>query len=412
MATSPNYSWPEPDNTDLVKNGALAIRTMGNAIDTTMATMTPKSTYTAKGSIAAATGASTPANLSVGNNGETLVADSSTSTGLRYQATMAAGRNAVINGGMDIWQRGTSVAVAASTVAYTADRLSISTAASQASTVSRQATNDTTNLPNIQYCARVQRNSGQTGTGTMYVGNSIETINSIPFTGKAVTVSFYARKGADYSATSSALNLYLWNGTGTDQNVNTGYTGANVVASVTATLTTTWQRFSFTGTVPTNSTELALQYQSVPTGTASTNDYYEITGVQLEIGSVATAFSRTGGTIAGELVACQRYYWRMGGKNAYEPLAEGNTTGTTAGYAAVKSPVTMRIVPSSIDYSTLGAAPLGSAPVAIATATIAGCNNDLLLISFTGTGFAVLNTAIYVTANNSTSAYLGFNAEL
>ena len=37
MATSPNFSWPEPDNTDLVKNGALAIRTAVNAIDTSMA---------------------------------------------------------------------------------------------------------------------------------------------------------------------------------------------------------------------------------------------------------------------------------------------------------------------------------------------------------------------------------------
>ena len=36
MATSPNYSWPEPDNTDLVKNGALAIRTAVDAIDTSM----------------------------------------------------------------------------------------------------------------------------------------------------------------------------------------------------------------------------------------------------------------------------------------------------------------------------------------------------------------------------------------
>jgi hypothetical protein len=36
MATSPNFSWPEPDNTDLVKNGALAIRTAINAIDTSM----------------------------------------------------------------------------------------------------------------------------------------------------------------------------------------------------------------------------------------------------------------------------------------------------------------------------------------------------------------------------------------
>jgi hypothetical protein len=86
MATSPNYGWLEPDNTDLVKNGALAIRTLGNAIDTTMATMTPKSTFTAKGSIAAATAASTPANLSVGANDTMLVADSTASTGLAYKS--------------------------------------------------------------------------------------------------------------------------------------------------------------------------------------------------------------------------------------------------------------------------------------------------------------------------------------
>jgi len=84
MATSPIYNWPEPDNTDLVKNGALAIRTMGNAIDTTMGTMTPKSTYTAKGSIAAASAASTPANLAVGANDLLLTAASGETTGLKY----------------------------------------------------------------------------------------------------------------------------------------------------------------------------------------------------------------------------------------------------------------------------------------------------------------------------------------
>jgi hypothetical protein len=87
MATSPNYGWLEPDNTDLVKNGALAIRTLGNAIDTTMATMTPKSTYTAKGSIAAATAASTPANVSVGANDTVLVADSTASTGVAWKSS-------------------------------------------------------------------------------------------------------------------------------------------------------------------------------------------------------------------------------------------------------------------------------------------------------------------------------------
>jgi hypothetical protein len=36
MATSPNYGWSEPDNTAFVKDGALAMRTLGNAIDTTV----------------------------------------------------------------------------------------------------------------------------------------------------------------------------------------------------------------------------------------------------------------------------------------------------------------------------------------------------------------------------------------
>lgn len=36
MALSPNYSWSEPDDTSYVKNGAQAMRTLGNAIDTTV----------------------------------------------------------------------------------------------------------------------------------------------------------------------------------------------------------------------------------------------------------------------------------------------------------------------------------------------------------------------------------------
>jgi hypothetical protein len=84
MASTPIYNWPTPDNTDLVKNGALAIRTLGDAIDTTVDTMIPETIFAAKGDLLGASANDTPAILSVGANGETLVADSSTSTGLKW----------------------------------------------------------------------------------------------------------------------------------------------------------------------------------------------------------------------------------------------------------------------------------------------------------------------------------------
>lgn len=90
MSTSPIYNWPEPDNTDLVKNGALAIRTLGDAIDTTMATMVPKSIVDAKGDLIAATAADTPARLAVGTNGQVLTADSTAATGLAWATASAA----------------------------------------------------------------------------------------------------------------------------------------------------------------------------------------------------------------------------------------------------------------------------------------------------------------------------------
>jgi hypothetical protein len=95
MATSPIYSWPEPDNTDLVKNGALAIRTLGDAIDTTMGTMVAKTIIDAKGDLIAGSAADTALRLAVGTNGQTLVADSTAATGLKW-ATPAAGGGKVL----------------------------------------------------------------------------------------------------------------------------------------------------------------------------------------------------------------------------------------------------------------------------------------------------------------------------
>jgi hypothetical protein len=256
----------------------------------------------AKGDLIAASANDTPARLAVGNNGETLVADSSTSTGLRYQT--AYNGNAIINGGMDIWQRGTSFTAAS---VYTADRWF---AGSQTTyTRSRQASG----LTGIQYAMRVQRDSGSTNTSGGAIYYNLESADSYRFAGQTVTVSFYAKAGANYSPTSSALGYILYTGTGTDQrrDQSTGFTGETTVVNSSVILTTSYQRFSYTVAIGASATEIALGFFSVNSGTAGANDWYEITGIQLEVGSVATSFKRSngaGGTIQGELAACQRYY--------------------------------------------------------------------------------------------------------
>jgi hypothetical protein len=367
----------------------------------------------AKGDIVAASGNDTPARLAVGNNGDTLVADSAATTGLRYIPLNNAGKNGIINGGFDVWQRGTSISISASSNKYTADRWLCDANANQALTVSRQATADTTNLPFIQYCLRVQRNSGQTGTGNISPGTPFETSNTIPYAGKTVTFSFYARKGADYSAASSALGFYIYTGTGTDQNPYSGFTGGTQVMNSTATLTTTWQRFSASVTLGTSVTQISPFFTFTPVGTASTNDYFEVTGVQLEVGSVATTFSRNAGTLQGELAACQRYYVRWGGTGAYEFIGLGTGATSTIASISVMLPVQMRIAPTTVDYSTLG--------IFDATA-VTGSAVPTIVSSYTGTKVAGLDATVAsgvtvnrpyrLITNNSTSGFLGLSAEL
>ena len=113
MATTTNFGWTTPDDTDLVKDGAAAIRTLGNGIDAsfldlkggTSGQVLAKNSNTdldfiwvaqddsnaiqnaiidAKGDLISATAADTPARLAVGTNGQYLSADSSTSTGLKW----------------------------------------------------------------------------------------------------------------------------------------------------------------------------------------------------------------------------------------------------------------------------------------------------------------------------------------
>jgi hypothetical protein len=266
--------------------------------------------------------------------------------------SLQAGKNPFLNSDFSIWQRGTSLTVTGGQ-AYTADRWVTRTASGGGSvTTSRQATNDTTNLAFIRYCARYQRVAGNTDTAELNFFQMFETANSVPFAGKTVTLSFYARKGANYSPTSSVLNYRLTTGTGTDQNWAL-YTGAVDAINANATLTTTWQRFTTTATLASNISEMYLNINMIPTGTAGAADYFEITGVQLELGSTPTTFSRAGGTIQGELAACQRYYALIAAGNELSISMGANyTTSQADGFLAF--PVTMRTTPTLVATSGTG----------------------------------------------------------
>ena len=379
-----------------------------------VATIKP-SLVDAKGDLIVATAADTVARQAVGANGSVLMADSAQTNGIAWSTAQTSNRNSIINGAFNVWQRTTSISVAASqNNSYTADRWSLSTSANSASVVSRQGTGDTTNLPFIPYCARVQRNSGQTGTAGIFFDQSIETLNSYPFIGKTVAISFYARKGANYSATSSQLVVQFIGGTGTDQNVGTA-TGVTVIASSGATLTGTWQRFTATATIATTYTQLFLRTVFTPTGTAGANDYFEITGVQFEAGSVATPFESEDAGVT--LAKCQRYYFRLQPNAASRMLSTtGFNSFTTRGLVVIPFPVTLRTRPTAIEQSgtatdykiahgitatTLSAVPAFSAETTDSLALFA-CD--------VSSGLTVGDGSILLT--NNSSAYLAWSAEL
>jgi len=354
--------------------------------------------------------------LAVGADGTTLVANSSTATGLSYQPLNSAGKNAIINGGMDIWQRGTSFSLAASTgTTYTADRWCTQSGANQAITISRQATADTTNLPNIQYCLRYQRNSGQTGIGIFSLLNNLETANSISFTGKQVTVSFYARAGANYSSAGSILSFSLITGTGTDQNAFAGFTGQAPAIGQSSMLTTTWQRFSYSATLATSVTQLALDFAYTPVGTAGANDYFEVTGVQLELGSVATTFSRAGGTLQGELANCQRYLPAVSGNNN---AFLGFAISATQALVYIPASTVARTTGTGVTVSTLSNFTLYNQALATGTPTAiafqsAGPNSLVVLTTTTAASPTIVaGQPVQFVINNSAGSILETGVEL
>jgi hypothetical protein len=246
---------------------------------------------------------------------------------------------------MDVWQRGTSSALT-NGKSYVTDRFWMNPQ-TNASTHSRQAVTSPIAGMRSQYCLRIQRNDTVTSTGLMYFSTDLESSNAFACRGRKLTLSFYARKGANYSATSDYFTLGIVTGKGTDQTLVSGYTSGAFVANQSNTLTSSWQRFTVTtsSVIADDITQIGLQGTRTSVGTAGANDYLEITGIQLEISDVATEFEHR--SYGEELALCQRYYHKVGGSLSYSALLTGaSSMGSTEIVGFVYHPVEMRVNPS------------------------------------------------------------------
>jgi Tfp pilus assembly major pilin PilA len=202
-----------------------------------------------------------------------------------FQSTVATIPNYIWNGMFQVWQRGTSFTSFASRLGVADGWTFARSGLVAGATVSQQAGS------NQPYCIRVQRDSGNTATNTMNLVFNLTREQSLQLAGKTIVYGCRARAGANFSAASGNMFCGLRYTTHTSQQAVTAAAGSYTTGdasldTITAPLTTSWQDFTDTASVPSNCTQLLMRVQFVPVGTAGAADYFEIEEIYLFVASV------------------------------------------------------------------------------------------------------------------------------
>lgn len=272
---------------------------------------------TAGGSLAAVGGFRSITNVI---NAGVASADNDAANKVTARQTAMRSINAILNGGFDFWQRGTSFTPATfPAFTYTADRWVAQQNDPSDCTISRQ----TSTLGGQKYALRFQRNAGDTVITARHLLQEIDrdfvrTLfrNNAGAINNGAALTFWLRVGADFTGT---IACRLVRGDGTETNLyrnGTGYTNALFTWSAGSTTTsTTWTKQTFylsdvsssTGADP---TQMSLEFIWNPTAvTAGANEWFEIGAVMLSPqGADYPDFIPAGGSIEADFRLCERYF--------------------------------------------------------------------------------------------------------
>ena len=218
--------------------------------------------------------------------------------------SLAGTRSRIMNGGMVVDQRnaGASISSGIGAVTYTVDRWYVF--ATTAAVTAQRVTSSNTAFTNALRVTGAASNAG------VSIGQRIEVQNSYDMAGKTVTLSFYAASSASLTLTWKVYYAGAANDFTSKTQSNTG------TQATTSTLT----KYSATFTLSSSATTgVAIEF----TLASLTSGSIDITGVQLELGSVATPFERK--NFGQELALCQRYYETLLGSSVNEIYSTGAT---------------------------------------------------------------------------------------
>jgi hypothetical protein len=260
-------------------------------------------------------------------------------TGLQAALDVIPGRNAIINGNFDIWQRGTSFSCPANAVTYTADRWGVF---SLGAAVTADRVANTISSKGF-YSLRITGASGNTRANVL---QRIESANAIALQSVVCKVQFWAVASTNMTLT--------WSSEHASSQDNFGSTVA--ISSGTINVTTTPQLFTI-DVASSGSTFNGVVLTVGANSGLGAGQSFTITQVGYSIGSVAYPFLPR--PIQTEFDLCQRYYYRTAdtANNSFSVnsgfhVAAGHPTG--AFRHLVLFPVRMRAAGTVTIYDSLG----------------------------------------------------------